>query len=806
MAQAQPGQPLVDGISTLGDGVDTSVPARRLAKTQLSRAQNVGLRTEFATHRNVFKKVQLDFGGDPLLPDKLKNVRWQKGVYYEADTGPEAMVTVIGGRLFRWDPGPEQAPIQTLTCKVSEVTATFQTQVTAGFTVPAVGLSSAITITVVSTTGFNVCTTIEVGVKSFGPLNPPPAYWYPGDPSGGPNALAGHHYHITAILSDTEMTIENLDDTPGNIIPAGAAVIGYDPNPPNRKAWLCQAEKWVVWTDGQSPTVFYDGVSSRRSIGMKFITDPLSPKTLAVVAFTSPKVGETVKVSVGDSIDFDVQAAIKVGTADYTVTAVDVTSVPPTITLSNTNDAVGTVYPIGTEILWPQVLDASELPPGRMMAYGKGRLAMAGTDGKTFLFSDLVGDSSGTQAENRRDAVLKIRDSNQLTGGRFRIPGTNGDISALIYIPMLDVSLGQGPLQIHTTRKVFNCNLPTDARTWQDQRTAILTETDSSYGSLSQESVIPVNGDIHYRNRTGIESYVTRRRDFLQWGTTPISTEVDYYLNDDDQELLNVNSQIVFDNRRLTTCSPVSSPYGIYHRGIISMDLNPLGSNRNKKLADYEGLWQDAAAQGLRLFQLIVGEFRGVERAYFFALGNDNEIELYEILPEAIGINDNDGERIKSVMEYSTMFDDGSVAKRTLKRLVDGEVVVENVIGPVTFEIFYRPEEYSVWTPWHSWSICANLCPPTTPCLPSANYRPQHRSRMGLGEPSFRTCDAVNNKPLREGYYFHVRVEITGHCQLTGLALAAVNVPEPKMAPLVCKTEPCYIATADCDQIRPPFA
>lgn len=804
MPQAQPGQRLLDGVSTFGGGVDTSVPARSLQKNQLSRAENVSLRNEFATHRNCFKKVVIDYGGDVALQAKLKNVRWQKGVYYEADEGPEAMVTAIGGRLFRWDPGSETAPIGTLTARVSEITPRFQTQLTFGFTAPVV--KGTVQLTVTSTEGFTVCTIIEIGTESMASISPPPPYWYPGVPLQS-HALGTHHYHVISIESETEMTVENLDDIYGNLIPAGASVFGYDPNPNNRRAWLTQAEKWVVWQDGQSPAVFYDGVASRRSVGMKFITDPNSPKTRALTAFTSPDVGSTVVVNVGDAITFNVGAEITIGDGDYSVTVVGLDTSPQTLTLLNLNDASGTLYPIGTEVLWSLVKDASEIPPGRMMAYGKGRLVIAGTDGKTFLFSNLVGDSSGTQEENYRDAVLKIRDSNQLTGGRFRVPGTKGEISALIFIPQMDVSLGQGPLQVHTTRSVFNCNLPLNAVEWQLTRSAILTETDVSYGALSHESVIPVNGDIHYRSRRGIDSYVTRRRDFLAWGNSSISTEVNYYLDKDDEPLLEYASQIVFDKRRFTTCSPVESPYGVYHRGLVAMDLNPLGRVRDKKLADYEGLLEDAAAQGLKVFQVIVGGFRDVERAYMFALGPENEIELYEILQEGVHGYDNDSDRIKWAMEFATLFDDNDPAIRSLKRLANGELAVEEVSGVVTFAVYYRHDEYSNWTLWHTWAVCAEKCPPTSPCVPSDNYMPQHRSAMGIGEPSPRACDVINDRPAREGYYFHVRLEITGHCKLTGMPLGAITIPEEKFAPIICSTEAqCVAQLATCEEIKPPFS
>jgi len=426
---------------------------------------------------------------------------------------------------------------------------------------------------------------------------------------------------------------------------------------------------------------------------------------------------------------------------------------------------------------------AGELPPGRMGAYGMGRNWFSLVDGKQFEGSDIVNSSSGTIGNNFRDAVLKVTQNTFLAGGgKFTVPGTMGEITAMKFVANLDASLGQGPLHVFTYSTIFSCNAPVDNLTWQDITNPILTETLISNGALAQNSTVIANSDVIFRSLDGIRSEILGRRDFNTWGNVPQSNEVRPVLDQDSPDLLRYSSAVVFDNRYLITALPTPSDQGVYHKKLIALNFDTISSLRGKAPSVYDDVWV-----GLNVLQLVTGQFNRVERCFAFCLNTiTNTIDLYEILKSGKAIYDVDdfgNQRIIWEGESPVLFNypDGDPRKHQLKRLQDGEIYVDDLIGKVDFQVWYKPEESRCWIPWFKWQECAPEVSETNPYA-----KPQFRPRMGLGEPSPAPCDETTNRPFREGYNFQIKWIITGHCRFLGGRVRAITCPEPSYAPQNC--------------------
>ena len=292
-----------------------------------------------------------------------------------------------------------------------------------------------------------------------------------------------------------------------------------DPNDPLQlRAWMVQAEKWMIVTDGTerfvgppinadrpTPPIFYDSGSTpttRRSnansytafysnLAQSFAVPALGSAVVGGIVLTTPFTGNN-----GDIININPVGGFTVLTGQGTAN----------LTASNFNaKPIGAIVASGNQATWNSF--GNELPGGRMAAYGLGRNWLCLIDGKQFLASDLVGGSSGTLANNFRDAVLNVTENNYLLGGGyFTIPGSYGEIRAFCFAETIDSSLGQGALQVFTDRNVFSCNAPVDRLTWQDLTNPILTESAKGGGGLSQWSTVNVNSDIMSRARDGIRS------------------------------------------------------------------------------------------------------------------------------------------------------------------------------------------------------------------------------------------------------------------------------------------------------------
>lgn len=575
-------------------------------------------------------------------------------------------------------------------------------------------------------------------------------------------SISGHLYRFS--ISGSTATVADVS------IPADL----NDPAQPRN--WLWQAEKWVIVTDGTAkPPLFYNGATTSRSnYGTTttytatntgpFLIPAIGTEVVAPVPFSN-----VAGLSVGDVITLRFRGQFKVQLiAGLNVTLLNVSATP-----TGQNIAAGT-----GSFSW--VTPNTQLPPGRMGAYGRGRVWMALTDGKQFVAGDIVGGSSGTVGENYRDAVLNVTENLFLAGGgNFAVPGPYGAIRAMCFSETLDSSLGQGALQVFTPHTVFSCNTPVDRTTWQNITNPILTESAKGGGGLSQWSTINVNSDIISRSLDGIRSLILTRREFNTWGNVPISREVQRQLIRDSEDLLGYTSAEVFDNRLLmTTEGSVVEDRGVIWKRLIATNYDPNSTLQGKAAAVYDSLYW----QGLNIFQVIKGDFSEKERCFAFTLNErTSEIELWEILPsdDAAIYDDVDTRIVWSIESPIIDFDQRDPRLRQRLRLGQAELSVSDLRGKVSFQAYYRPDYWPCWVPWAEWEECSQNDNTVT-------TSPSFRPNLGLPEPSPAWCDTTNNRPLREGYFFQVKLVITGHCKINAMKLTADAVPQPPIAPPTC--------------------
>ncbi len=547
------------------------------------------------------------------------------------------------------------------------------------------------------------------------------------------------------------------------------------------QAWIWQAEKWAIWNDGISNPVFIDGTTSRRSdYGM-----PGNFSTTTAANFTVPAVGSSVSAvaftEVGDLNPQDIFTITNVGT--FQVVSKSAPAGPANVDFINlTGTPLGFVVLSGKTASWSHL--GTELPPGRMGTYGLGRNAISLTDGRQFVMSDQVGGASGTQANNYRDAVLSITENLFLLGGgNFTVPGNSGDIRAMRFTATMDVSLGQGPLQVFTPNTVFSCICPPDRETWSSVTNPILTESVITNGGLSQWATMNVNNDILTRATDGWRSIKLSRRDTDTWGTTPISFEVSKRLDKDPETLLGYTSSIVFDNRGLLTSKPKLTPQGIYWQTLVPINFDPVSSLRGKAPSVYDALiWE-----GLNVFQLFVGQFSGVERAFAFCWNEGTmEFELYELLKSAgAAVNDDDGiveRRVTWSFETAVLFQEQQNQKRQYKQLIDGEMYVDKMQGQIDVQVYWKPDQWPCYVPWISFQTCT---------FEAKDGKLGFNPRMGLGEPPAPRnglfCDEVNNRPLREFYNAQFKFVITGEVEFLGASFKCVPAPATEFAKPICQ-------------------
>lgn len=413
---------------------------------------------------------------------------------------------------------------------------------------------------------------------------------------------------------------------------------------------------------------------------------------------------------------------------------------------------------------------AGEITTGTVAAYSGGRIWYAVNKGTAFRAGDLVRSSSGSQATGYRDAVLKLTENTLLNGGGdFSIPNSHGKIAAMAIPAILDTSLGQGPLQVMTDLGSFSVNAPTDRTQWQNLVDPIQTVSSQGAGAVGHRAVTLVNGDIFFRGLDGIRSFFVARRDYSQtWANTPISDEVKRVLDADNIYQLASESTVLFKNRLLSTVwGRTSNTYGIYHIGLVAMDFDPVSSIRNKQAPRWEGIWT-----GLKILQIVVGVFNGIERCFAIALNTSyqSQIELWEL--NETSIFDNDSVRIPCAIESPGLFRDSPFAKKNLET---GWIFVSGLVGTVDFNMKYRPDQWPCWVDWHSWSECAegDDCSEDE-CMTGESVQLQYRPRMGLPQPQ-NSCNEAANVPIRVLYQMQFRLAWIGPCTVNQIRIDTIN-------------------------------
>jgi hypothetical protein len=826
-----------DLLGAFDAGMNSGVEPILLAKNQLAFAFNATMRGGFIQPRPPVQKCPINYNGDTVLQTAIETGFFQGAGFYRPDFGPSSVLAQISGRLFRFvivggtctasevtipgDPndattnqvwmwqaekwliitdGTAKLPIfyDGVSARRSYGPSTVLASVTA-IVDPATGIPPAI----------GEIMTVTTAAAYAGPFNVPVlfnnAYYQPVQSSSPTPSysiiLTNAHATVGATVpSGSSLMIRSdymeRDDISRPFFPTTASAenptgwafefvsrrpgdysIGLDllidgricrvysigPPAPNGHAAI------VTYVVSPLPSTLYF-VPAPVLIQRANVTSPNVLLGNITASFINPATNGMVNVTIDLEYSGPNNQTAWIGLDQYSVSYATPPAPSTTLYLINLTDvSVVAVTPLPQDIL-----SVPELPAGRMGAYGLGQNWMCLTDGLSFIVSDPVGGASGTPANQYRDAVLKYTELT-FRGGNFRIPTSGTIISSMNFTATLDVSLGQGALIIGTDQGMYSCLAPVDFSSLPNINGPILTAALIGFGPLAQNSTVLANSDTIFRSIEGLGSLVIARRDFGEWGNTPISREMARVFQNDNRSLLSYGSSVVFDNRLLASAAPAVSGQGVFHQGVVALNFDLLSNLRGKAPPAYDGLWT-----GLNILQNVSGLFDGTSRGFAITFNLDtNRLELYELLPSSSPQKfDNGSTRIKWGFETPLVFGPQAKPPTELARLMDGEFMVQDMVGTVHVKVQYRPDFYPCWVDWREFDVCADTVP--------TNAQPGYLTRLGLGEPSSIPCESGNNRPLRTGHFFQLRFEFTGHCRFMGARIAASPEPVLQFAPPVC--------------------
>jgi hypothetical protein len=379
-----------------------------------------------------------------------------------------------------------------------------------------------------------------------------------------------------------------------------------------------------------------------------------------------------------------------------------------------------------------------EVPVGRVMAFGNGRLAVVVNSGRDVRIGDI------RQPEHQSE--LKFTETYSLNGGGdFSFPS---DVTALAVLPVIDTGSGQGSLIVGCRDSVNSLKTQITQRDlWAEVgfQTIVLPNR----GIAGANAVVAVNQDLYFRSSDGLRSVRTSTTDYSAPGLAPLSVEVRHRFDYDTPFLLDDASMVYFDNRALCTHSPFIYGPRSLAQGIVALNFDSLSGRGQKSPPCFDGEWD-----GLIIAQLFTGNVLGVDRC--FALGRDltGVNGLWEILPE---VAEPAGDSPPQVLESRVFFGD---SPGTLKNLRRCDVQFSDIRGRLDCRVYFKASKYPFWTLWDTFAVDA----------PAARVswspaRPQARTMLSTHSVP-EGVDPNTGRLISVGTGFQVRIEFEGVARL----------------------------------------
>lgn len=393
----------------------------------------------------------------------------------------------------------------------------------------------------------------------------------------------------------------------------------------------------------------------------------------------------------------------------------------------------------------------NEVPLGRQMAYGNGRLWVA-VAGNQLVAGDIVTDVFQSELFFTENTYL-------FGGGSLSFPT---DIRGLQFSPMAN-TMEQGPLCVFGQAYTKTVRADITNRDLWAQIPAFVISSLRNIGAAGQKCITPVNQDLYWRDDDGaIRSLSSALASQSDPAATPLSGEVSRIVNYEATRKLTTSSSTYFDNRLLTLASPFINPKGgISFKNIISLDFAPISTMRAKAPPAYDGVWS-----GAQFTQLVTGKFGGRERCFGISSDSDGNNRLWEIHKK--GVADTSEAGTSPIVGYlETPRRNWGTPKRK-KKLARLDVYLTDIEGEIEVKAYWRPDNQQKWMLWDEGATaCALMEDADQTTVPhvwknlASQYRPQVKTFTIPTEISENTKYSIS-----DGFEHQFRVTWTGHCRI----------------------------------------
>lgn len=324
-------------------------------------------------------------------------------------------------------------------------------------------------------------------------------------------------------------------------------------NNTTRRNYFQQVDKYLIIQNGIDVPLIYDGVEVRRARNVS--NNPPLGTTNAGIVNASGIATVTTQTAHGlNPGDFVAISGNVIPTVYIETYRVLSTPTPTTYTVDIGSSSIGNASPAASG----QTYYPMEMPTGLFMEFCLGRLCVVLPDRKSMRIGDLIYSTPDTgEVESVlwfTEELASLSESYVLT-----LPAEQGRIRAIAAIPYMGATTGQGDLMVSGDNGISTLSLGIAERSLWKTTPGIQKVALVGTGVSAKTGVTGYSGDLLFRDTEyGIRSFrIAEARFTKNPAQAPISAELNRIFAADDQDKLEFSYLEVFDNRLLSTITPV---------------------------------------------------------------------------------------------------------------------------------------------------------------------------------------------------------------------------------------------------------
>ena len=261
---------------------------------------------------------------------------------------------------------------------------------------------------------------------------------------------------------------------------------------------------------------------------------------------------------------------------------------------------------------------STEVPRGKHMAYGNGRLWVDVGNGRM-----KAGDIAGTSLQGGSE--LNFIENVYLSGGGFFV--VPSDIIGMSFMPSNDRTTGYGALIVFGRSYTVAMRADIATRSEWSNVEGFQSTIFPTIGASGNFSIVQANQDMIWRDDHGdLRSIKQVSSEYNDAGSTPLSREVSRITENESEDILLTAHGFYHKSRVFSSGSPFYTYDGqVAFKDIIVQDFAPVGSQGNKGNPLFNGEWE-----GFNTTHSLQITHNGKDRAFFISKDSSGRNRLWE--------------------------------------------------------------------------------------------------------------------------------------------------------------------------------